>query len=104
MFAMKIVDDLDLSELEPGYDGRNKSCKMVALEPIGFSLLPAPKQKVPEPVPSTEPVAGEREDHLGIDDISDMELYEGCDDQAISAGGARSTPEKEGAKTAEKTR
>ena len=91
-----------MSKLEPGYDERNKRCMMVPPEPVDFSLLPAPKQQVPDQSTSTEPTTGEGEDDLGIEDISNMELYEGCDDQAASAGEVGAKP-RDGAKPAEKT-
>ena len=86
MFATKIADEVDLSELEPDYDERNKRRKITPPEPVEFSLLPPSKANASDPATSTEPASGEKEDDLAIEDLSDVELYEGCNNLTAPAG------------------
>ena len=92
MFVTKVADEVELSELEPGYDERNKRRKITPPEPVEFSLLPPSKTRTSDPATSTEPASGEEGDDLAIEDLSDVELYEGCDNLKAPAGstGAKS--------------
>ena len=75
--ATKIADGMDLSMIEPGYYEHNKRWKTSPPKLVAFSLLP-----LSNPASSTKPCSGEEEDDLAMEDISDVPLYEGCDQHA----------------------
>src|ERR1041385_8238597 len=69
IFATKIVDEVDLSDFEPGYDDRNKRRKLTPPELVKFSEVLSSKTKTTLPATSTELASGEDEDDLRVKDF-----------------------------------